>query len=114
MLDATSTALAPLPCRGRWHRTGPPHGGARNVIAMSDRHGRTGKRRKKWMGMLVVLAALLLVSAVPGYAWRGGHGFKGGTGSEARCLPKPAHRGPLRAVLGPILGALYLPLWVLL
>lgn len=51
---------------------------------MSDRHGRTRKRRKKGMGMLVVLAALLLVSAVPGYAWRAAMGSKADTRSEAR------------------------------
>lgn len=43
---------------------------------MNYRHNVTGKK-PKWMGMLVLLAALLLASAVPGYAWRGHHGFGG-------------------------------------
>jgi hypothetical protein len=37
------------------------------VIGMRDRHAVRGKRAK-WLGMMGMLAALLLVSAVPGYA----------------------------------------------
>jgi hypothetical protein len=34
--------------------------------------------RRKWIGMIVILATLLLGSAGPGYAWRGGwHGGHG-------------------------------------
>lgn len=33
--------------------------------------------RKKWVGTLVILAALLLISAVPGHTDRGGDGYKG-------------------------------------
>ncbi|MBI3327102.1 MAG: hypothetical protein HYZ81_10440 [Nitrospinae bacterium] len=43
---------------------------------MSHGHETTGKRRK-WLGMLVLLTALLLITAVPGHAWRGMGGFRG-------------------------------------
>ena len=43
---------------------------------MSDRHDITAKW-PQWMGMLVLLVALLLASAVPGDAWRGPHRFGG-------------------------------------
>jgi hypothetical protein len=32
---------------------------------------------RKWVGTLVILVALLVISSVPGYAGRGGHGFRG-------------------------------------
>jgi hypothetical protein len=41
----------------------------RKVIAMG-----TGQ---KWVGTIVILAALLFISSVPGYAGRGGHEFRG-------------------------------------
>lgn len=37
---------------------------------------KTTAKKPKWMGMIVMLAALLLASTVPSYAW-GGHGFRG-------------------------------------
>jgi hypothetical protein len=36
------------------------------------------RTRQKWVGIIVVLAALLLASAGPGHAWGGGHGFHHG------------------------------------
>jgi len=33
--------------------------------------------RQKWVGTIVILAALLVASAGPVQAWRGGHGFRG-------------------------------------
>jgi hypothetical protein len=33
--------------------------------------------RQKWVGMILLVAALLLAGAGPGQAWRGGHGFRG-------------------------------------
>ncbi len=44
---------------------------------MRNGHGATGMRQK-WVRMIVILAALLVTSAVPGHAWRGGHGFRHG------------------------------------
>ena len=32
------------------------------------------RTKRKWVGSIVVLAALLILSAGPGYAWRGWHG----------------------------------------
>ena len=34
-------------------------------------------RRQMWIGVLVMIAVLLVISAVPGHADRGGHGYKG-------------------------------------
>jgi hypothetical protein len=33
--------------------------------------------RRKWVGILVILAVLLWISAVPGHTDRGGHGYRG-------------------------------------
>ena len=43
---------------------------------MRHGHEATGMRQK-WMGRVVILVALLVTSAVPGQAWRGGHRFGG-------------------------------------
>ncbi|MBI3329563.1 MAG: hypothetical protein HYZ81_23020 [Nitrospinae bacterium] len=43
---------------------------------MRDGHDATGTRRK-WMGMSVLLAVLLVASAVPGHTWQGMGGFRG-------------------------------------
>jgi hypothetical protein len=32
---------------------------------------------QKWAGMILMLAVLLVISSAPGYAGRGGHGFRG-------------------------------------
>ena len=47
------------------------------------------RRRQAWIGVLVMIAVLLVISAVPGHADRGGHGH-GGHG----------HRGP-RVFISP-------------
>jgi len=47
------------------HLPGPKHSAARNTMAMRERHESIGTRLK-WLGLLV--AVLLLVSAVPGAA----------------------------------------------
>ena len=43
--------------------------------------------RRKWIGVIVIVAMLLLGSAGPGYARQGGHGAEameaGGMGAEA-------------------------------
>jgi hypothetical protein len=41
----------------------------RKVMAM--------RTRQKWVGISLLLGALLLASTGPGQAWRGGHGFRG-------------------------------------
>ena len=64
------------PCRGMGCRTAPQHGELREVIAMCNGHKATGMRQK-WLGIGVILVALLVTSAVPGHAWRGGHGGHG-------------------------------------
>jgi hypothetical protein len=43
---------------------------------MSHGHKAIG-RRQQWVGIIGLLAVLLFASAVPGYAWRGRHGFGG-------------------------------------
>jgi hypothetical protein len=43
---------------------------------MSHKYKTVGKRQQ-WVGILGLLAVLLFASAVPGHAWRGGHGFGG-------------------------------------
>jgi hypothetical protein len=35
------------------------------------------RTRQKWVGIIVVLAALLILSAGPGHTWGGRHGFGG-------------------------------------
>ncbi len=57
--------------------TGQEHGDVRKVIAMGTRDKATGTRQT-WMAIIVVLAALLLASAGPSYAWRGHGGFHRG------------------------------------
>jgi hypothetical protein len=54
--------------------TGSGHGDKRKVIVMNTRHSTRGKRRM-CVGQLVLLVVVLLASAVPGYAWRGGGVF---------------------------------------
>ena len=73
-------------------------------------------RRQTWIGVLVVIAVLLVISTVPGHADRGGHGYKGGMdmeatgmGSRAAGRHQPAPRRPLRSLREAILGALSYP-----
>src|SRR5262249_13530916 len=58
------------------YHTAPQHGEPREVIAMVNGHKATGLRQK-WLGIGVILVALLMASAVPGQAWRGGRGGVG-------------------------------------
>jgi hypothetical protein len=59
-------------CRGDWGYTTRKHSRMcpkRKVMAMGT--------RPKWVGILVMLAVLLLSSAVPGHTERGGDGYRG-------------------------------------
>src|SRR5687768_8228380 len=42
-----------------------------------ENRGQAMRRRQTWIGVLVMIAVLLLISTVPGHADRGGHGYKG-------------------------------------
>jgi hypothetical protein len=69
------------------------------------KHERIGPNRKvtvmrttqKWVGTLVILAALLLISATPGHTDRGGHGYRGhghgGHGHRGHWHGGHGHRG---------------------
>ena len=58
--------------------------------------------QQKWMGMIVILATLLLGSAGPGYAWRGGwHGGHGWGGP----------RVGIGIGIGPYWGSYWGPYW---
>ena len=65
---------------------------------------------KKWISIVVILAALLVTSAVPGHAWRGGHGFRhGGHGFRhggAHVFFRP------HIVVGPVWPSYWGPYWV--
>jgi hypothetical protein len=56
--------------------TGQTHGDTSKGVTMSAGHDATGKKQQ-WVGMIVMLAALLVANAGTGHAWRGG-GFHGG------------------------------------
>ena len=60
------------------------------------------RTRRKWVGIIVVLATLLLSSAGPGYAWRGGwHGGHGWGGP----------RVGIGIGIGPFWGPYWGPYW---
>jgi hypothetical protein len=87
-----------------WSLTGHEHSEVRKVIAMGHRYKTTGTRQT-WMGIIVVLAALLLASAGPSHAWRGHggvhRGFHGGF-----------HRfGGPRIGIGIGIGPFWAPYW---
>jgi hypothetical protein len=42
-----------------------------------ENRGQAMRRRQVWIGVFVMIAVLLLISTGPGYADRGGHGYKG-------------------------------------
>ena len=63
---------------------------------------------QKWMGMIVILATLLLGSAGPGYAWRGGWQWRPRVGRPSGG-DRHRHRAILGAVLGAILGGYWRP-----
>jgi hypothetical protein len=56
------------------------------------RRGRAMGTRQKWAGILVMLAALLWISAMPGYTDRGGHGYRG-HGYKGHGYRGHGHRG---------------------
>ena len=82
---------------------------------MHDGYKTTGMRRQ-WMVLLGLLVALLVMSAVPGYAGRGGHGGghggRGG-GHSGHGFGHGGHRfghgGP--GFIGPRLGVSIWPYW---
>ena len=63
--------------------------------------------RQKWLGMIVILATLLLGSAAPGYAWRGGHGGGGHGGGWHRGHGWGGPRVGIGIGIGPYWG----PYW---
>jgi hypothetical protein len=64
---------------------------------------KTRGKKPKWMGMIVMLAALLSASAGPSYAW-GGHGFRGFHGGFH------GFGGPRIAIgIGPFWGPFWTP-----
>jgi hypothetical protein len=82
---------------------------ARKVRAM--------RTRPKWVGILVMLAVLLCLSTLPGYADRGGHGSRGhgfkGHGHRGHGSHHSFHhgfRGP-RVRVGIGLGTVWGPYW---
>jgi hypothetical protein len=80
---------------------GYKHGDVRKVITM--------RTQQKWLGMIVMLAALLLISAVPGDADRGGHGYRG-HGYRGHGYRGHGHRGP-RVFISPRLVVPFGPYW---
>jgi hypothetical protein len=97
------------PCGGMWRLTGRAHGVMRKVIAMRNRYEAAG-RRQAWMGIIVILATLLLATAVPGHTWGGAHGFRGahGFGGFHRFGGFHGFGGPRIAIgIGPLWG----PYW---
>jgi hypothetical protein len=86
---------------------GPPHGvegKKENSAADHHRKGITMRTKQKWVGIIVVLAALLFASAGVGQAWGGGHGF-GGHGFGGHGFHHGFHRfGGPRVGLGIGLG----------
>ena len=62
------------------------------------------RRRQRWIGVLVMIAVLLVISAVPGHADRGGHGYKGhghgGHGHRGHWHKRHGHQGP-RVFISP-------------
>jgi hypothetical protein len=74
--------------------TGYEHADVRKVMTMGA--------QQKWMGMVVILATLLLGSAGPGYAWRGGwHGGGWWGGPRVR----------IGIGIGPFWGPYWGPYW---
>lgn len=92
-----------------------------------NRKGRAMGRGRKWVGILVILVGLLLVSAVPGHTDGGGHGFRGhgfrgGHGFKGHGFRGHGHRhwhrsGGVRFFISPSLivpfGGYWGPRWEL-
>jgi hypothetical protein len=100
------------PCRGMWRLTGYKHGDVRKVTTM--------RTQRKWIGMIVMLAALLLISAVPGHTDRGGHGYRGhgyrgheyrGHGHRGHGHRGPYRYGGPRVFISPRLVVPFGPYW---
>ena len=76
------------------------------------------RRRQMWIGVLVMIAVLLVISTVPGHADRGGHGYKGhghgGHGHRGHGHKGHGHQGP-RVFISPRVvvpfGAYGRPYW---
>jgi hypothetical protein len=69
---------------------------------MGNGHEATGMRQK-WMRIGVILVALLVTSAVPGHAWRGGRGWHGGHGFR--------HGGRVFVRPSIVIGSYWAPYW---
>jgi hypothetical protein len=75
--------------------------------------------RRKWVGTLVILVVLLLISAVPGHTDRGGHGYRGhgyrGHGFRSHGFRGPHRFGGPRVFIRPSIvvpfGAYWGPRW---
>jgi hypothetical protein len=69
------------------------------------------RTRQKWVGIIVVLAALLFASAGVGHAWGGGHGF-GGHGFGFHGFHHGFHHfGRFHRFGGPRIGIGIGPFW---
>jgi len=69
------------------------------------------RTRQKWVGIFVVLAALLFASAGVGHAWGGGHGF-GGHGFGGHGFHHGFHDfGGVHRFGGPRIGIGISPFW---
>src|SRR5438552_18144702 len=82
------------------HLPGPAYGVRSKEIAMRHGHEATGTRQKGRV-LLALLVALLVTSAVPGYAGRGRHGGHGG-----HHFGRGGH-----GFIGPRLGVSIWPYW---
>src|SRR2546425_2864720 len=89
------------------HLPGPGDGVRSKEIAMRHGHEATGTRQKGRV-LLALLVALLVTSAVPGYAGRGGHGDHGGHhfGHGGHHFGRGGH-----GFIGPRLGVSIWPYW---
>ena len=97
------------------HLPAPADGVMSKEIAMRHGHEATGTRQKGRV-LLALLVALLVASAVPGYAGRGGHGGGHGGPGFGHGGPGFGHGGPgFRhggpGFLGPRLGVSIWPYW---
>jgi hypothetical protein len=78
------------------------------------------RTRPAWVGILVIIAVLLVISTVPGDADRGGHGYRG-HGYRSHGHPGHGHKGyghrgwhrsgGVRVFIGPSVVAPFGPYW---
>ena len=63
------------------------------------------RRRQMWIGVFVMIAVLLVIGTAPGYADRGGHGYKGhgyrSHGHGGHGHRGHGHRGPRGVFISP-------------